>query len=67
VTGIRQDAFARVHRIQVEVEKEPELKGTYLHPTELGKPLDRSSAPVQERAEREREARAVRGSKSDSR
>jgi hypothetical protein len=64
VTGIRQDAFARAHRIQVEVEKEPELKGTYLHPVELGKPVERSSAPIQERVEREREKEARQTTKS---
>lgn len=32
VTGIRQDHYANAHRLQVEVEKEEEKKGTYLHP-----------------------------------
>jgi hypothetical protein len=58
VTGIRQDAFAKAHRIQVEVEKEPELKGTYLHPVELGKPADQGSGLIQEKLERQRETAA---------
>jgi len=32
VTGIRQDAFANLHRIPVEEEKPKEARGTYLHP-----------------------------------
>jgi trimeric autotransporter adhesin len=36
VTGIRQDAFANAHRIQVEVDKAPEDRGHYLHPELFG-------------------------------
>jgi hypothetical protein len=32
VTGIRQDAYANAHRIQVEEEKTGTERGTYLHP-----------------------------------
>lgn len=32
VTGVRQDAFARENRIQVEVPKPPQEQGTYLYP-----------------------------------
>ncbi len=38
VTGIRQDAFANMHRILVEEEKSPEEQGKYLHPKEHGVP-----------------------------
>jgi hypothetical protein len=38
VTGIRQDAYAKAHPIQVEVEKEAEAKGKYLSPKEHGMP-----------------------------
>jgi hypothetical protein len=41
VTGIRQDAYANAHRIQVEVDKPQEEQGTYLHPEEAGQPLER--------------------------
>jgi Collagen triple helix repeat (20 copies)/IPT/TIG domain len=36
VTGIRQDAWANAHRIQVEVEKAPRDQGRYLHPELFG-------------------------------
>lgn len=32
VTGIRKDNYAEANRVQVEVDKEPEAIGTYLHP-----------------------------------
>jgi hypothetical protein len=32
VTGIRQDAYAKAHRIQVEEQKPPREQGHYLHP-----------------------------------
>jgi len=36
VTGIRHDAYANAHRIQVEVEKPPQEQGHYLHPELFG-------------------------------
>ena len=36
VTGIRQDAWANSHRIQVEVDKAPQDQGHYLHPELFG-------------------------------
>jgi hypothetical protein len=38
VTGIRQDAWANAHRIEVEVEKAPGDRGHYLHPELYGAP-----------------------------
>ena len=38
VTGIRQDAYANAHRIQVEVEKDPQQRGRYIDPLAFGKP-----------------------------
>ena len=38
VTGVRHDAYADAHRIQVEQEKKPEDRGKYLYPKELGRP-----------------------------
>jgi hypothetical protein len=32
VTGIRQDAYANAHRVQVEEQKPPREQGHYLHP-----------------------------------
>ena len=42
VTGVRHDKFAEAHPIIVEAEKEPELKGYYLHAKEWGKPANKS-------------------------
>lgn len=42
ITGIRHDKFAEKHPVIVEVEKEPENKGYYLHAEELGKPASKS-------------------------
>ncbi len=36
VTGIRHDPYAEKHRIQVEVDKTPEQRGTYLQPDVYG-------------------------------
>ena len=36
VTGIRQDPFAEANRIPVEVDKQPEERGLYLHPEARG-------------------------------
>jgi hypothetical protein len=41
VTGVRKDAFARTHRMEVEEEKPPEKRGTYLHPGAFGQPETR--------------------------
>ena len=38
VTGIRKDAFAEAHRIQVEEAKPPGEQGRYLHPELYGQP-----------------------------
>jgi hypothetical protein len=36
VTGVRQDAWANAHRIQVEVDKAPMDQGHYIHPELFG-------------------------------
>ena len=41
VTGIRQDAWAKAHRIIPEVEKETRNKGKYLTPEEFGQPKEK--------------------------
>jgi hypothetical protein len=38
VTGVRHDAYANAHRIQVEEEKSEQDRGTYLHPELFGAP-----------------------------
>jgi hypothetical protein len=42
VTGIRHDAYADAHRIQVEVEKTPQEQGRYLHPELFGAPAEQA-------------------------
>lgn len=37
VTGIRQDAYANAHRIEVEVPKKPQELGRYIDPAAFGK------------------------------
>jgi trimeric autotransporter adhesin len=44
VTGIRQDAWANVHRIPVEEEKSARERGHYLHPELYGAPEEASIA-----------------------
>jgi hypothetical protein len=41
VTGIRQDAYAKAHRIQVEEEKPQTERGFYLHPELFGQPKEK--------------------------
>ncbi len=41
VTGIRHDAYASAHRIQVEEPKSPAAVGTYLHPEDFGQPVEK--------------------------
>jgi len=38
VTGVRQDAFAKAHPIQVEADKPQHARGRYLHPDLYGQP-----------------------------
>ncbi|HKQ75089.1 MAG TPA: hypothetical protein VJ810_15440 [Blastocatellia bacterium] len=42
VTGIRQDAYANKHRIQVEEEKTERERGYYLHPEIFNQPEEKS-------------------------
>ena len=42
VTGIRHDAYAEAHRIQVEEEKPPQEQGHYLHPELFGAPPEQA-------------------------
>jgi hypothetical protein len=41
VTGVRQDAFAKANPLIVEQEKEPRLKGFYIHPEYYGAPPEK--------------------------
>jgi hypothetical protein len=44
VTGIRHDAWAEAHRIQVEQQKPPNEQGTYIYPELFGQPEAKSFA-----------------------
>lgn len=41
VTGSRKDAYAKMHPVVVEVEKNAEEKGAYLHPEVFGQPKEK--------------------------
>lgn len=41
VTGIRRDAYAEAHRIQVEEDKPEKERGSYLHPEVHGQPEEK--------------------------
>jgi hypothetical protein len=47
VTGIRQDAYANAHRIQVEEDKPPAERGYYLHPELFGAPKEKGIEALQ--------------------
>lgn len=49
VTGIRHDAYANAHRIQVEEDKGAE-RGYYLHPELFGEPPERAIGRVPDRS-----------------
>ena len=53
VTGTRNDAYAKAHPMQVEVEKEKNEKGTYLHPVEHGEPEERGAYFEERQRQRE--------------
>ncbi len=42
VTGVRQDAFAKAHPLQVEVDKPENERGYYIHPELYGAPPEKS-------------------------
>ena len=46
VTGVRHDAWADAHRIQVEVPKPGNERGSYLHPELFGAPATKSLAHI---------------------
>jgi hypothetical protein len=43
ITGLRHDAFAKANPLIVEQEKEPRLKGFYLHPELYGAPPEKQT------------------------
>ena len=63
VSGIRRDAYADAHRIQVEEEKPLEQRGKYLHPDLFGAPQEKAigylAAPPSTMAVPEQDASTV--------
>lgn len=61
VTGIREDAYANAHPIQVEQNKPADERGTYIHPELFGQPdaksLDRMEHPLQAQPQAEDQRR----------
>jgi hypothetical protein len=47
VIGVRKDAYAKAHPIQVEQEKPEAERGHYLHPVELGLPESRGIRKIE--------------------
>ncbi|HEY0594053.1 MAG TPA: hypothetical protein VGF40_19940 [Thermoanaerobaculia bacterium] len=52
VTGIREDAWANTNRIPVELEKQDDERGLYLHPEAFGLPGDMAIERAREPLER---------------
>jgi hypothetical protein len=46
VTGARRDPWARAHALMVEEDKAAEQQGRFLHPEELGRPVESALAPL---------------------
>ncbi|HET6272536.1 MAG TPA: hypothetical protein VFG32_06110 [Bacteroidota bacterium] len=58
VTGVRNDAYAKAHPMQVEVEKPAHEKGTYTHPELYGLPPRTSDLKLEDTKESPKESEA---------
>jgi hypothetical protein len=47
VTGVRRDAYAKMHPLVVESDKQGEERGHYLHPDAFGQPLEMGITAVE--------------------
>jgi hypothetical protein len=56
ITGIRQDAWANAHRIEVEVEKPEDERGKYLQPAEHEQPATAGTYYIEWPTHRETQA-----------
>jgi hypothetical protein len=52
LTGVRKDAYAETHRIQVEEMKPVAERGSYLHPEAFGKSIEKGVRQAYEKAQR---------------
>ena len=59
MTGVRQDPFANANRVQVEVDKPEDERGTYLHPEAWGMPAELQLDRVREARELEEKEEAA--------
>lgn len=66
VTGIRNDAYAKAHRIEVEVDKPAQQQGHFLHPELFGEPENKRIGFTSESeiAKHMQEARKAMGAES---
>jgi hypothetical protein len=53
LTGVRKDAYAEAHRIQVEETKPVAERGSYLHPEAFGKSAEKSVQQTYEKAQQQ--------------
>jgi hypothetical protein len=60
VTGVRNDAYARQNRVQVEAQKPSAKQGTYLHPEAYSAPQSQSEAALEKRPEAQQEVRSIK-------
>ncbi len=58
VTGIRHDAYADAHRVQVEEEKQGVERGAYLNPEVFGQPAEKGIGYARSQMQQEQEASA---------
>lgn len=52
LTGVRKDAYAETHRVQVEEMKPVAERGSYLHPEAFGKSVEKGVQQAYEKAQR---------------
>jgi trimeric autotransporter adhesin len=51
LTGVRKDAYAETHRVQVEEMKPVAERGSYLHPEAFGKSAEKNAQQAYEKAQ----------------
>ena len=67
VTGIRHDAYANAHRIQVEEPKPAAAVGTYLHPDAFGQPVEKGGSTAADSTAKAKDRAATRADEQRAR
>ena len=71
ITGVRQDAYAKAHPLQVEEEKSEKERGFYIHPELFGAPREKgilwATAPAAMKQWQEVQAKNAAARKSATR